>query len=276
MGIYHRAKIRSYQDAQQLFSTARNPAKGKPINSWSRLYCEDNDVYVLRHTQFSDIVLGRIYPDNTLELPLDRRTMRMVSATLTGSFHKVLPVALRRVGTGRYIMMPTHMLDEIIDRSRSRLDILCEDGFQLFDGIKVNLDYHTVVNPKATNNGEIDPEQRKVWLRQLRAFKKGMKVRAKMGVLDAACAKVASDRHATNNWRRPDWYSETWVNTLYESIRDLDYSNEILEGFAQTADVAYWKREAPTPAKVIEAVDKVCNDLSVELRSMFGVFKEPL
>lgn len=269
--LYNKAKIHSHYDASILFASARKPELGKPVNSWCRLFA-DGEKIILRNSHYNrDFAV--IHPNNTLEWVADRKTMRMLSATLTGAIHKLLPIALRRVGTGRYLAHSTYKLDDkppYYDHGET----IRTNGVKLFEGLKYDLGDNTFINPEPSSNFGIDEHKRLVWLRSLRAFKKGIKVRAKMGVFEPLCAQVHQERQQTKNWRAPDWYSDQWTDLLYTSIRDQDFSTELLKGFTQSAHVAYWRNEPPKPSRVLDAVDTVCNDMSYELRTRFGVFKE--
>jgi len=119
----------------------------------------------------------------------------------------------------------------------------------------------------------IDPVKRLEWLRALRQFKYGVRVRAKLGVLDTICRQVAVQRRGTQAWDAPQWEHDRWITLLYTCIRDAQFPDELLIGFAKTAEVTFLATsKQPTTANLIAAVDTVCKRLSVELRTKFGVF----
>lgn len=120
----------------------------------------------------------------------------------------------------------------------------------------------------------IDEAKRREWLRALRRFKYGIKVRAKLGVLQIICEQVAEERRGQLQWDCPDWEHENWVHRLYECIRDNEYPTVILQGFAKSAEITFFNpNKQPSPKSVLRAVDNICNQLSRRLRTKFGVFK---
>lgn len=119
----------------------------------------------------------------------------------------------------------------------------------------------------------IDEDQRRVWLRALRRFKYGIKVRAKLGVLQTYCEQVAAERRGQTQWDAPQWEHERWIHLLYTCIRDDEYPPELLLGFVKTAEVSFMNsRKQPTVDGTLEAVNDVCRQLSKQLRYKFGVF----
>jgi hypothetical protein len=120
----------------------------------------------------------------------------------------------------------------------------------------------------------IDVDKRREWLRALRRFKYGIKVRAKLGVLQTICEQVAQERKGARVWKCPDWEHDKWVHFLYECIRDSKFPPELLRGFAQTAEVTFFNRSRqPTVSSVLDTVNQVCKERSKQLRRKFGVFQ---
>ena len=119
----------------------------------------------------------------------------------------------------------------------------------------------------------VDPDRRREWLRALRRFKYGIRVRAKLGVLGSICQQVGSQRRGQSVWDQPQWTHEKWVSYLYTCIRDNEYPPELLEGFVKTAEVTFFATsKQPTVERVLEASDGVLRQLSKPLRQRFGVF----
>jgi len=107
----------------------------------------------------------------------------------------------------------------------------------------------------------------------LRRFKYGIKVRAKLGVLQTYCEQVAAERKGKQRWDAPQWEHDRWVTFLYTCIKNNEYPPELLEGFVKTAEVTFLNpRKQPTVEMTIGAVNDVCKQLSKPLRTKFGVF----
>jgi len=120
----------------------------------------------------------------------------------------------------------------------------------------------------------VDPDRNRDWLRALRRFKYGIKVRAKLGVIDAYCEQVALERRGIWKWDAPHWGHDDWVTLLYTCIKNNEYPPELLLGFTKTAEVTFYTpHKQPTPIKVLDAVDEVCRTNSKKLRQKFGVLK---
>jgi len=119
----------------------------------------------------------------------------------------------------------------------------------------------------------IDEAKRREWLRALRRFKYGIKVRAKLGVLKSICEQVAAERKGKQQWDAPQWEHDRWVTFLYTCIKDNEYPPELLVGFVKTAEVTFLtSNRQPTVDKTIDAVNQICKQLSKPLRTKFGVF----
>ena len=120
---------------------------------------------------------------------------------------------------------------------------------------------------------KIDEAKRKFWLRSLRRFKYGIKVRAKLGVLRTICEQVAAERKGKQRWDAPQWDHDRWVTLLYTCIKDNEFPPELLAGFVKTADVTFMNpHKLPTIEGTIDAVNSVCREQSKALRRKFGVF----
>ena len=119
----------------------------------------------------------------------------------------------------------------------------------------------------------IDEEKRREWLRALRRFKYGIKVRAKLGVLQTICEQVHTQRKGKQQWDAPQWEHDRRVTFLYTCIRDNEFPPELLEVFVKTAEGTFLTRNRqPTVDKVLDAVNQVCKQNSRALRHKFGVF----
>jgi hypothetical protein len=122
---------------------------------------------------------------------------------------------------------------------------------------------------------KIDKDRRLEWLRALRRFKYGIKVRAKLGILQTVCEQVAVERRGKHQWDAPHWTHDEWITFLYNCIKNDEYPPKLLEAFAKTAEITFLVSSTqPTDEKTIAAVDTVCKWLSRPLRDKFGVFVE--
>jgi hypothetical protein len=120
----------------------------------------------------------------------------------------------------------------------------------------------------------INVEKRREWLRSLRRFKQGVRLRSALGVMDTYCRQVALQRKGSTQWSAPDWDNDKWVTRLYTSIKDGKFPPELLIGFAESAEVTFLNpKKQPTPKDALECMNEVCTRLSKRLRQKFGVFE---
>lgn len=121
----------------------------------------------------------------------------------------------------------------------------------------------------------IDEERRRAWLRALRQFKYGVRVRAKLGLLQKICVEVHTERGLAKHWDAPDWDDPRWLNLLYLSILRQEFPDVLLRGFVQSAKVSFFAMHIPPTAEgAIDEMNAVCQKHSRKLRTMFGVFKK--
>ena len=119
----------------------------------------------------------------------------------------------------------------------------------------------------------IDEDKRREWLRALRRFKYGIRVRAKLGILQTIYEQVAAQRKGKQQWDAPQWDHDRWVTLLYTCIKNNEFPPELLEGFVKTAEVTFMNpHKLPTIEGTIDAVNQVCKAQSKALRQKFGVF----
>jgi hypothetical protein len=119
----------------------------------------------------------------------------------------------------------------------------------------------------------IDDDKRREWLRALRRFKYGIKVRAKLGVLQTICEQVAAERKGKQGWDAPQWSHDRWVTLLYTCIKNNEFPPALLTGFVKTAEVTFMNpRKQPTVDGTVKAINEICREQSKAIRQKFGVF----
>lgn len=119
----------------------------------------------------------------------------------------------------------------------------------------------------------MDVDRQREWRKLVKTWKAGVKVRAKIGVVQALCDEVAKARQAKHPWVCPDWLRDEWVEALYVAIVTNQHPSELLKGFVESAEITFFNtRHEPSPDRVLEAVDKIYKQLSRRMRVKFGVF----
>ena len=269
MTYFYEAAIRNYAQAKRLYGTCRFPDKGKPVKNWCRLHKVDEN-FELRMDGKTICVFA---PDNTLTFTLTSAQAKNYSITLSQALARAIPIGWERVATGRHRVVHTMRIGQHgANRYEAWRNTMKAEGIEVFNGIKFNLDTGECMNAKPTTEAQVIPAKRTEWLRALRVFKRGLKVRAKLGVLDAICQDIIAERKLTKtryDWVQPDWSHEKWIDLLFNSIKNNQHPTELLQGFAQSTLHAYAIISRET---TLEAADNICAELSVQLRRKFGVF----
>lgn len=119
---------------------------------------------------------------------------------------------------------------------------------------------------------DTNPEMRRLWMSCLRKFKLGLKVRAKLGVLDSYCIQVGRLR-ASGVYGRPNWDDKRWLKLLADCIKTQNFPADLLLGFAETAEYTLLSsKDTPSVDKLLHAAEEVLWQNSFLLRKYFGVF----
>ena len=271
MTYFYEAAIRNYAQAKRLYGTCRFPDKGKPVKGWCRLHKVDEN-FELRMDGKTICVFA---PDNTLTFTLTSAQAKNYSITLSQALARAIPIGWERVATGRHRVVHTMRIGDSggAYRYEAWRNTMKAEGIEVFNGIKFNLDTGECMNAKPTTEAQVIPAKRSDWLRALRVFKRGLKVRAKLGVLDSICQDVMAERKLTKtryDWVQPDWSNEKWIDLLFNSIKNNQHPTELLQGFVQSVRTYHYT--TISKETTLQAADSVCAELSVQLRRKFGVF----
>lgn len=280
--FYLSCALRTYDDAERHFAKAKDKNKGRPLKSWARL-TQDGQDYVVSDR---GVPLMKFTPDNKLVFLIDGRVGSSHSVTLSQSLHRAVPLMWVRAGTGRYRVKHLKIIDKVsIETSPKDSTHRWGDSNwlspwkqmktapELFMGMTFDLVTGECINARKDIKESVIPDKRTEWLRKLRAFKRSIKLRAKMGVLDTLIKQVIEERKTTQ-WRRPDWTSDLWIDALYKAIRDEQCPTELLRGFVATSPYAPWRQTVLDSDMVLKAADDLLKQLSIPLRRKFGVFDE--
>jgi hypothetical protein len=183
-----------------------------------------------------------------------------VSPTLVRVLHKISDFIWFRDAKARYSI--THRKQQTLSSD-------------LFTGLQAHWLTGSFANRSVLDTTKVDPDTRRYWLQCLRDYKKGLKVRAKMGVLKTLIDTVVRERNAQTRyqWTQPDWFNPVWVDKLADAIKTQDFSLDLMKALVQTSDIGYWNRQL-SDTDVLASFDKLTKDLSVQLRLRFGVFGE--
>jgi hypothetical protein len=266
------ASIATYKEAQAFFNTARNKDKGKPLRSWALLK-QDGDDYVVHMKHWSsDSEVGRFKPDNTFVFTMDIPTARRFAVTLSQALYGAIPFWWNRVGTGRYEICP---IKQAVTKFKDRYwDTLKELAIPYSKGLTFDLTTHTATNAKVNVLSTVVSDKRVEWLRASKKFKMGIRTKAKMGIIEGIIDQIHQERanNPKGNWTRPDWFSEYWSEKLYTAVKNNDTSISTIKLIAESAFFYSYRRM--TTQDVLDSMETIFREQSLELRRRFGVFKQ--
>lgn len=250
-------KVIDYNHAKELLRRCRKPTEGKQIASWCRIYDSLGEISFVTD---GGTEIGRLTHDNMFTFTLSWSAAVNVSPTLTRGLYKISDLLWFRDAKAKYII--SHR-----KQAPTRSD--------LFTGLQMHWGTGVFTNPRLLDTTKVDSDARRYWLQCLRDYKKGLKVRAKMGVFDTIIRNVLQERSAQTryNWTQPDWFSPLWIDKLVGALKNQDFSLDLMKALVQTSEIGYWNRKLST-TDVLASFDKLTRDLSVQLRLRFGVFGE--
>jgi len=270
MSYYSKNKryFRTYADLERLFKNCRSPAKGKPLSSWCRIHKDGSDFYLA----FQGFKFAKITSDDVFEFLITPQQGIAMSVTLSASLHYCTPMMWKRAGYGRYKVVhekehenPFQKVGETIYEARNRTFV------ELFQGIQFCLKTGACLNPRPDLLSTVNTDVRKVWLRKLKTFKRGLRVRVKIGVFDTIAKNVLEEQY--RGWYdRVEWTSETYVNALYNAIENEQYPTELLREIV-ISSMTRWRPVAPSHTALLSSIDSILNNTSIQLRQKFGVFQ---
>ena len=259
---FNRAEFQCYNDVAKWFSTARSKDKGKPFGRWARVFKIDNGNFSFKVHGKTELLV--VTPANKLVITATSEQIRQVANTVTANLHRAFPITLTRAAKLRYkVQSITNARTQVQSGNCGAWETF-KTGPETFVGLVLDLGRGVFENAKADRVDRINKDKRVEWLRALRTFKRGIKVRAKLGVFD----KYISERDFTSAYT--NWSLSQNLDHLYNAILHNTFDEEMMKLFVLTTP----RWGATKPAYVVEHIDSVLNDNSVLLREKFGVFEE--
>jgi hypothetical protein len=275
-----RAKFKTYQDFALDFQRCRNVSIGRPIKNWCRLYKDGKD-YVVKQVGWrgANVPLFKVSPDNTLTFVMPLENLLHHTQTVVSSLYRVVPITIERKRKGIYAL--AGMNDEAFqEEGRIGWGKVKSQGAEYFCGLQFDLITGQCLNKQPHMMDTVIPEKRKQWLRDVKRYKKGLKVRAKLGALQGflpAIAKEEADAGGGWRYRRtvPKWEAPDIAQHVVECMRTEDYPQDILKLIAQTTQLG-WGNDTITDQMMLANVDAVFDKCSLQYRKLYGVFGETL
>lgn len=260
------AEFSSWSECRQWFAHARSPDKGRPIKAgWRMFRGEDNAFFITAHSYR----VCTFNSDNTVTFDITDETLPHICHTISSTLNSVVPYLICRVGTGRYVV--NHVGVPITVHTGERwYTVFTKQAYGLFAGITFDNKSMACVNPqpKATKETE-HTENRRIWLQTLRRFKRGLAVRGRVGVFTAIHTAMAAEKFPT---LRMDTLSDSFVEFLYNCMRNDEYPDELLRNLAFTR-YGLWRTTNSLDKLAVEHASSTLSSLSFRLRQKFGVWE---
>ena len=267
--------------------------------------------YTLHIEGYGSQPFMRITPDNIVEFVAPAQAVWQHSQSIVSSSYRWIPFMFERHKKGLYRVqhtgkhakqltseMETYFKNKLEQAKRLSDNVsedICNDfksacymstynitsrmmreSPAYFQGLKFNILTGECLNRRVDDKFVEKADERKVWRQALAKFKRGIKARARVRAFDPLIEKVWADRQGQNHYhhKQPDWSSKPWLDLLEKSIRNNEFSKELLLGFCATPPSGYYQQSKPTSKEVFDGVHKILTDMSVELRRRFNVFEK--
>jgi hypothetical protein len=259
--------IESYTDAVRLFDSAKDKQKGKPLLSFGRLL-KDGDAYVIH---VHSLAVARITSDNVLEYLPTVEQYRSYHNTIAMSFHQIVPVQSMRVGPLKYRVGHMKWIGTTVQKwggTTNNWERLRNEAQEYFKGVKIDMVSGDYINSRPDFTHTVVPEKRKTWLRCLRNFKNGLKVRQKLGVFDGLVNDMGLAH--VNRWEYRYDFDGTYIDMLVRNMKEGTFEDQLMRDFAKYArGQTYGSLDGK---QVMDTAMYLLKDLSVPLRREFEVF----
>lgn len=194
--------IHSYADCVQAFTTVRSPLKGKPVANGIRLYKDRDNTF---RVTANERTFARITPDDMITFvhSADEFYDLGIAFKLVYNLGSCTPLNVWRVGTKRYRIGRV--------TSYSQVKMLPE----YFGGIQFNLTNGMCTNPQPDRHARADKTARKVWLKTLKEYRRGLFTRLKLGVRGTNNSPSCNFSMAMfAQWMKDGMYPETLFDYL--------------------------------------------------------------
>lgn len=307
-------RLETYDQFAKEFARCRDPRKGRKISASFRLFQtvqQGVTCYDVHVEGYGSTALMRITPDNIVEFIAPSQVVWQHSQSIVSSSYRWIPFMFERHKKGLYRVQHTGnhsktintKVEEWFKNQLAKAEMLSDDVGEAicndfksacymsswtissqmmreapsyFQGLKFDIITGECLNRRPDDKFVEKSDERKAWRQALSKFKRGIRARAKVRAFDPLIEKVWAERQSQSryHWKQPDWSSQPWLDLLEKSIRNNEFSHELLIGFCSTPPSGYYQQSKPTSKEVYDGVHKILTDMSVELRRRFDVFEK--
>jgi hypothetical protein len=197
----------------------------------------------------------------------DATGIRAINNTLSTNLYKFLPMFIMRIGKLRYKVESLATI-----KAKMEIDIntsvwsSTREGVEVFNGLTLDLATGKFDNPKKDLSDRVDSDKRKKWLALLRGFKRGIKVRLKLGAFDKYIRD--SEGYVSTQWSEPKN-----IAMLTKVIEEQSFSEELLKVFVSSTH-RWYQGSNISAHHVADNIEHILQDNSILLRKEFGVFTD--
>ena len=251
------SKIITYKGLRKFVARARDPRVGRSIdsNTRTRLMNKANgDEYVQLYGRYTHKAYAEFYPDDTVTLVCDVQSV------------------------DRRVFRPLHPIEALAKTGerRSSIRYVLDDGVEYFPGLRIDMRSGEYLNQRPPLRERIRKEENAVWRKKSAAFRRAVRLRAKMGIIAAIWNDMAAVRAKDATKFDPIRSPKDDVAVLYRVMNESDMSTQALQYFC----LRYrWERgfiydHAKVSDMLPVYVDSLVNRYRDELRDLFNVYED--
>jgi hypothetical protein len=193
--------IHSYADCVKAFTTVRSPIKGKPVANGIRLYKDMDNTF---RVTANERTFARITPDDMITFTFSAEDFynTAIAFKLVYNLGSCTRLNVYRVGTRRYRIGCTARHDQVKTLP------------EYFGGIQFNLTNGMCTNPQPDRHARADKTARKVWLKTLKEYRRGLFTRLKLGVRGTDVGPSCFSTATFTQWMKDGMYPEALFDHL--------------------------------------------------------------
>jgi hypothetical protein len=264
-----------YAACEELFATARNKKKGKPVRSFATLKKRD-DIYEL---WFRGSLVIEYHPGDKVVFPSALNHIRHEIHTITSSLDTATPFHMMRVGKNKYRIW--HRDQPGVWRRRDYGTTHPDWAFvrkhtqEYYPGVSFDLQTGKCLNPRRDASARIVPEKRRDWLRAIKSFKKGVRVRLKLGAFEARFNELTTAAAAATGISRNRFgLAGDDLDYLFDDICEGRFTQRTLDMLTSYYIRSVWFSGLATfkDDRFEQTIDGLLNNCSIDFRTKFGVF----
>lgn len=281
--LYSDKRINDYHEAKRYVSKARNKEKGRPLGSAFRIIEDGDHVKIIHYTYpQGHQEYCRFTKGNLLRMTASLDYVSENRHSLCFNSRRYLPVDLERKDKTRYTLMLIPALQEAGVAGPAARAWINENKVFYAAGTEFDLDQNICLNPADDPKSPrlIDPDRRKVWLRDLRRTKRQLKAAIRVGAADHILEKGVRQRLVEFNERHR---LSHWTDLMKDGTQTSELLGCVLchtpVGWVETPGSGNFPPQeyvcwATTREHALMLVDGAFRRNSDALRREYGVFKE--